>query len=160
MNPLIDILNEYEFAIPEDRLRAAALATLKHHDVPTDVVITIVFMTDDEIHGMNLKHRGVDKPTDVLSFPASALPEEIDDSPYLGDILIAYAYTKAQSEREGTAADDGFMLMVVHGTLHLLGYDHATTEERAEMWDMQALILREMGISPSIVPVYVDDDDA
>ncbi|MFN8564627.1 MAG: rRNA maturation RNase YbeY [Anaerolineae bacterium] len=81
---------------------------------------------------------------------------------YLGDLVIAYPYAAAQAQREGHALDDSLALLVVHGTLHLLGYDHDTPEHRAHMWAAQELALLALGISPEIVPALEnrDFDDA
>ncbi len=159
MSYVIDLLNQHDYPIEATALEAAANAVLKRHDVLPETVITIAFLNDEEIQALNLRHRGVDKATDVLSFPADALPDEIEESPYLGDILIAYPYTLAQSEQEGYSMADSLVLMVVHGTLHLLGYDHDTNENHAEMWELQAEVLTELGINPDIVPAYEQDHD-
>jgi len=75
-----------------------------------------------------------------------------DALPYLGDLIIAYPYALAQAQREGHDAMQSFSLLVVHGTLHLLGYDHDTLENRAEMWAAQETALMALGISTAIVP--------
>ncbi|MCC6564927.1 MAG: rRNA maturation RNase YbeY, partial [Chloroflexi bacterium] len=97
-----------------------------------------------------------DSVTDVLTFPAYPLPDDIvqemDEPPYLGDLVIAYPYTCAQAERLGHSPADSLSLLVVHGTLHLLGHDHDTPERRAAMWDVQANALRALSISEDIVP--------
>jgi probable rRNA maturation factor len=151
---VVDILNEHNFAIDETRLQTAVLAVLKRHELEPDSVTTVVIATDEEVLNLNKLHRGIDKPTDVLSFPAEELPDEIESSPYLGDIIIAYPYTQAQAEQEGFSMADSLVLMVIHGALHLLGYDHDTPENRAEMWNIQSEVLQEMGIDLAIVPAY------
>jgi probable rRNA maturation factor len=159
MSFTVDVLNAHAYAADVTALQRAAQAVLKRHDVLPDSIITVVLMNDEEMRALNRQHRGVDRPTDVLSFPADALPDEIAESPYLGDVLIAYPYTQAQAEHEGFTLADSLVLMVVHGTLHLLGYDHDTPENRADMWDIQAEVLAELGIPPGIVPAYEDDAD-
>jgi probable rRNA maturation factor len=159
MSYTIDVLNAHNYAANVPALQQAAEAVLKRHEVLPDSIITIVLMNDEEIRALNRQHRGVDRPTDVLSFPAEALPDEIAESPYLGDVLIAWPYTQAQAEQEGFTLADSLLLMVVHGTLHLLGYDHDTPENRAEMWEIQEEVLAELGVPLAIVPAYEDDTD-
>jgi probable rRNA maturation factor len=159
----IDVQNDDGFAVDADALQRAARAVLGRHDVEDDSAMTVVITTDEAVHALNLQHRQVDSATDVLSFPADPLPEELAElaeleDPYLGDLVIAYPYASAQAEREGHALRDSLMLLVVHGTLHLLGYDHDTPENRAEMWAEQAAALRELGIDEGIVPALEASD--
>lgn len=159
MNGVVDIQNEADFPLDPARLRQAAQAVLAAHDIPADSQMTVVITDDDAITRLNRDYRGIDAPTDVLSFPADAMPAEIDAGPpYLGDLVIAYPYALAQAQREGHAPGDSFALLVVHGTLHLLGYDHDTPENRAEMWQAQEDALLALGISSAIVPAITDDD--
>ncbi len=158
MSFTINVQNEHEFTINSIQLEQAAKAVLASHEVEPNIALSVVITTDEAVQTLNRTHRGVDKPTDVLSFSSDPLPEGIEDEePYLGDLIIAYPYTLAQSDREGYSMSDSLILMVIHGTLHLLGYDHDTPENRAEMWEVQAEILEELGVNSSIVPAYEDD---
>lgn len=155
MTHIVHLQNDKGYTLDPSALERAARATLGAHDMG-DGELTIVVTDDAEVQQMNRDYRGIDKPTDVLSFPFDddGLPEDIDDeAEYLGDVVIAYPYTVAHAIRDGYSSDDSLSLMVVHGTLHLLGYDHDTPEERAEMWQVQADILRTLGINPDIVAV-------
>ncbi|MFW5709264.1 MAG: rRNA maturation RNase YbeY [Chloroflexota bacterium] len=145
----IDIQNDRAFAIREERLRDAAQAVLHLHQ-EADASLTIVITDNESVKELNRQYRGIDAPTDVLSFP-SDLPPEAEET-YLGDLIIAYPYARAQAEGEGHPLDDSLSLLVVHGTLHLLGYDHDTMENRTEMWSRQAEALQSLGISTTIVP--------
>lgn len=122
----------------------------------TEAGVSIVIADDAFVHELNLSHRGVDATTDVLSFAAEALPDEIelDEAPYLGDLIIAYHYTLAQALAAGHKADDEFGLLVVHGILHLVGYDHNTEAEQKIMWQKQAELLQLLGID-IVVPDFV-----
>lgn len=154
----IDIQNDQDYQINPDRLVAAAETVLNAHDVDPDSAISVVIVDDAAIQALNLQFREVDAPTDVLSFPADEPPVEIDgEPPYLGDLIIGHPYASAQAAREGHSADDSFALLVVHGTLHLLGYDHNTPEEKAEMWAAQETALKALGIDPQIVPALEGD---
>ena len=157
----IEVQNDENFAVDTARLQQAAQTVLSLHDVDADSALTVVITTDEAVQALNKQHRQIDVPTDVLSFPSDPLPPELADEEesYLGDVVIAYPYTKAQAEREGHDVGDSLALMVVHGTLHLLGYDHDTPENRAEMWAEQAAALKTMGIDEAIVPALEGMDD-
>lgn len=155
----VTVQNDLKFPIDTPALTRAALAALNAHDLPPQAALTIALLSDESIQTLNRQYRGVDAPTDVLSFPAEALPEEIEEAPYLGDVLIGYTYVEAQSAREGYPLAESLALMVVHGVLHLLGYDHDTPENRADMWNVQADILKQLGIRPEIVLAYEQEHD-
>ena len=146
----VEVLNDAEYDLDEARLQAAAQTVLSSHKVPPESALTIAITDDNAVAALNRQFRGVDAPTDVLSFPMDSLPH------YLGDLVIAYPYAKAQAEREGHALADSLTLLVVHGTLHLLGYDHDTPEHRAEMWAEQEAALIALGIPVEIVPALED----
>lgn len=108
--------------------------------------ITIVLTDDRQLHELNLDYLGVDAPTDVLSFPASEMDPETGTT-YLGDIILSIPRAIAQAQAGGHPVEAEAQLLVVHGTLHLLGYDHATDEEKAVMWGEQAKVLEKLGLS-------------
>lgn len=154
----IDIQNENNYPVDEARLREAITAVLTRYNVDPETALSVVFTTDDEVWALNRQYRATDSPTDILSFPADKPPVDIPgEPPYLGDLIIAFPYASAQAEREGHALDDSLALLVVHGTLHLLGYDHHDSESRAAMWSAQETILRELGIPVDILPTLEGD---
>ena len=108
--------------------------------------MTIVLTDDAQLHELNREYLGVDAPTDVLSFPASESDPETG-TPYLGDILISIPRAKQQAEASGHSVEDEVQLLVVHGTLHLLGHDHAEAAEKARMWKAQAEVMSSLGLS-------------
>ena len=122
-------------------LERAALAALKHQRADGD--ITLVLTGDAQLHELNRDYLGVDAPTDVLSFPASEADPETGEA-YLGDILLSLPRADKQARAAGHSAADECQLLVVHGTLHLLGHDHGTAHEKAKMWKAQAAILKSL----------------
>lgn len=149
----IDIQNQGNYSIDEARLEAASLTVLSQHDIHPDTTLTVVIADNDFVQSLNRQYRNVDAPTDVLSFPADAPPIHIEgEPPYLGDIVIAYPYASMQAQRESHDLSDSLALLVVHGTLHLLGYDHDTSDNRAIMWHAQEAALQALGISTDMVP--------
>jgi probable rRNA maturation factor len=162
----VDVQNQGEpaYEIDATRLQAAVEAVLSQHNVHADSSLTIVISNNDFVRSLNRQYRGVDSHTDILSFPADAPPVEIEgEPPYLGDLIIAYPYASVQATHEGHALGDSLALLVIHGTLHLLGYDHDTAENKAEMWAAQESALLTLGIATDIVPALEaapDDDPA
>ncbi len=99
------------------------------------------------IQALNRTFRQVDSPTDVLAFPAAegndfVLPPELP--PYLGDVIISYPTALAQAEAQGHPVEQELTLLIVHGCLHLLGYDHETEEERQQMWARQEALCTQL----------------
>ncbi len=149
----VEIRNQGKFPLDGSGLKAAAIQVLSSHHINPRSSMTVVITGDETVAALNRQFRGVDSPTDVLSFPAAVLPVDIpDEPPYLGDLVIAYPYTAAQAERELQSLADTLLLLVVHGTLHLLGYDHDTAANRRRMWAAQEAALVALNISPEIAP--------
>lgn len=156
----ISVENEAGYAVDAARMAAAARVVMQQHGIDPASEITIVVADDETVRKLNSEYRGVDSVTDVLSFPADPLPPELagelDDAPYLGDIVVAYPYATAQAAALGHDTADSLTLLIAHGTLHLLGYDHDTPERRAEMWAAQERALTALGISLALVPGLED----
>jgi probable rRNA maturation factor len=136
---------EAESPFPEDLLQRAARAALEHESQSLDAELSIILTNDARLHELNLNYLGVDSPTDVLSFPSSETDPETG-AQYIGDILISIPRAQAQAEAAGHPLEAEVQLLVVHGTLHLLGHDHAETEQKARMWNAQAEILNRLGL--------------
>ncbi len=125
-------------------IERAAMAALTHQSA--DGNLTIVLTSDAQLQQLNHTYLGVDAPTDVLSFPASETDPETG-AQYLGDILISIARAEAQAQAAGHPLASEVQLLVVHGVLHLLGYDHGEAEEKSRMWAVQAEILEGIGLA-------------
>jgi probable rRNA maturation factor len=104
----------------------------------------ILFTDDAEMQALNRQWRGIDKPTDVLSFPADG-PGEPGAPPHLGDIALGFETSMRDAEAMGRAADAHVAHLVVHGFLHLLGHDHMAEEEADVMEALEARILAALG---------------
>jgi probable rRNA maturation factor len=157
----IDIRNETDTPLSDDTAEAikqAARITLKQQEAAPDSTLSVVLTDNDTVQRMNREYRDTDAPTDVLSFPADPLPPELDAAPYLGDLIVAVPYAKAQATHHGHNWRESLSLLVVHGTLHLLGYDHDTPPSRAAMWQAQDDALNALGIDSAIVPSLEDSD--
>jgi probable rRNA maturation factor len=126
-----------------NHLQAVAKAVLRHEDRPGQ--LTLVITDDEGIRELNRDFLGRDTPTDVLAFAAQEEAGTFVVAPeagsYLGDVIISYPRAVAQAKELGHPAEQELDLLVVHGILHLLGYDHATEGEKAMMWSRQEAIL-------------------
>lgn len=125
-------------------------STLKIMGVAFSAEVSVTLTDDDVIHELNLKHRSVDRPTDVLSFPQYTA-QEIDsfdenDHIVLGDIVISAQRARAQAIEYGHSYTREMAFLTVHSVLHLLGYDHMTEEEEKVMFSLQSRILDTLGI--------------
>lgn len=105
--------------------------------------VTIRIVDEAESHHLNLTYRGMDKPTNVLSFPFEA-PPEIELS-LLGDLIICRQVVEKEAMEQQKTTEEHWAHMVVHGCLHLLGYDHIEDDEAEEMETLETEILAELG---------------
>jgi probable rRNA maturation factor len=108
-----------------------------------DAELSIRIVDAAESQALNRRYRGKDKPTNVLAFPAE-LPPELA-LPLLGDLVICREVVEAEADAQAKPRDAHWAHMVVHGTLHLVGYDHGTAEEAAAMEALEAEILADLG---------------
>lgn len=117
---------------------------MKYTEASPEMFITIVFEEDELLHQMNKKFLDIDAPTDVLSFPAEYIDPETRES-YLGDVLISVPRAIEQASAGDHSVEDELQLLVVHGVLHLLGYDHIEEKDKERMQVTQRTILRRLG---------------
>jgi len=129
--------------VSAELIERAAQAALAHESAEGD--ISVVLADNPRLRELNREYLGIDAPTDVLSFPASETDPETG-AHYLGDILISVPRAEEQAQSAGHALEAEVQLLVVHGVLHLLGYDHAEAKEKAKMWKAQAEILGSLGL--------------
>jgi probable rRNA maturation factor len=137
---------ETEIPFQKNLLERAARAALEHEARAPQSELSIVLTDDARLHELNREYLGIDAPTDVLSFPATETDPETGEQ-YIGDILISIPRAQAQASAAGHPLESEVQLLVVHGVLHLLGYDHAEAKEKARMWKVQAEILAHLGLS-------------
>ena len=136
-------------------------AALELADCPYEAEINLLLTENAQIHEMNLEQRGLDRPTDVLSFPMLEYETPGDFSHFeseedcfdpetgellLGDIVISKEKVIAQAEEYGHSVKREYAFLIAHSVLHLSGYDHMEEEERIEMETLQREILNELNI--------------
>ena len=140
----------------EAAVAESAYPDLAEAERPVEISVTLT--GDEQVRALNAKWRGKDKPTNVLSFP---MADERDLSRanvsgselLLGDIVIARGVCEAEAQDKGVSIEDHATHLIVHGTLHLLGYDHHDDRDAADMEAREIRALRRLGISnPYEVP--------
>ncbi|MCM3784476.1 rRNA maturation RNase YbeY [Neobacillus mesonae] len=154
--------NQEQFNISEEliALFTQLLEKAAEMEGVTEGEVALTFVDDEEIHELNKEYRGIDRPTDVLSFAMNeTLDEELDivyelesgetvDIPdVLGDIIISVPTAIAQSEDYGHSVERELGFLFVHGFLHLLGYDHQDEASEAEMMGKQEAVLASVGLT-------------
>lgn len=107
--------------------------------------VSVLLTNDAAIRVLNAQFRNLDKPTNVLSFPAAAMPGE--ETPALGDIALAFETCAREAGGEGKSLANHLSHLVVHGMLHLLGHDHESDEEAEDMEALETAILAGLGIA-------------
>lgn len=132
-----------DYAITPESLKEAITTAYLQGGGEGPAGLSVVITSAEAIQAYNRDYAGKDEPTDVLSFPAEDEPymTEPDEPPYLGDILIAYPIAEKQAAEQGHSPLREIQTLAVHGTLHLLGYDHGTEAEHAEMYGLQAKVM-------------------
>lgn len=134
-------------------MKKAAELALEEEGICPDAEISVSFVDLEEIHRLNLEYRGVDRPTDVLSFPMydrGEIPSEEElfegESLELGDVVICTEKAGEQAVEYGHSYERELMYLFVHSIFHLLGYDHELEEEKKEMRKKEELIMSALGI--------------
>ncbi|MGN0341580.1 MAG: rRNA maturation RNase YbeY [Roseburia sp.] len=138
------------------------LFTMEHENFPYEAEIDLTLTDNESIHAINREYRGIDRPTDVLSFPMlsyetpgdfSALEDSVEDNfnpdtgeILLGDIILSIPKVLEQAREYGHSPKREYAFLIVHSMLHLFGYDHMTESEAAFMENKQKEILQELQI--------------
>jgi probable rRNA maturation factor len=141
-------------ALIAEVFRAAEAELGLASEYPSEV--SLLFADDKTIRGINAEWRGMDKPTNVLSFPAFPLRPGMAPKPLLGDIVLAFETVTREAQAEGKSFANHLSHLIAHGLLHLFGYDHETDEEAEVMEQLERQILARLAIPD---PYAVNDTD-
>lgn len=125
-------------------IKKSVKAVLKIENLEENVEVSVSFVGDDEIKGLNRDFRGVDKVTDVLSFPID--DEFMIENKILGDVIINTKRVMEQASELGHTNERELSYLTVHSVLHLLGYDHMDEIEKREMREREKLAMKELSI--------------
>jgi probable rRNA maturation factor len=146
------LADEQDDPLDAEPLRRLVINALEREGLPDRVDVTVMFVGLDQITEYNERFMERNGPTDVLAFPVVQLtpgrypePDPTDPPLSLGDVVIAPEYVRSQAADLGVGFEDELSLMVVHGLLHLLGYDHMTDEDAEVMETRERQLLAEVG---------------
>ncbi len=106
----------------------------------------MVLADDATVQDLNRRYRGIDKPTNVLSFPIRNEPQQAEAVRLLGDVVLGYGTVSREAEAGGKPLGHHLCHLIVHGVLHLVGYDHETDKDAAEMEPLETAILARLNI--------------
>lgn len=160
----VQIFDEFENVVSESSVLEAVTAALESESCDPDTHVSVVIADDDVVRDLNRQHRGLDEDTDVLSFSFThegeyygeeergghdpdfdfVLPPGENDHTSLGEIIISYPQTCRQAEQAGHPIEQELTVLLVHGVLHLLGYDHEEPDDEAVMKAATARAMRQM----------------
>jgi len=148
----LDLQRATEAAAPDDAaFRRWCELALRQRSADSEMTIRLVDL--DEGRDLNHTYRHKDYATNVLSFPAD-VPDELLDIPLLGDLVICVPVVEREAAEQGKALEAHWAHLVIHGCLHLLGYDHIDDDEAEEMETLERTLLAELGHPDP----YADDD--
>jgi probable rRNA maturation factor len=145
----IQVDEAFNAQVQPDLLRQAALAALAYQQATQLCELAVVVTDDEALRELDRRYRDVDAPTDVLAFPNEARGPFVNAPGilhYLGDVIISFPRAVGQAAEAGHSVEAELQLLVVHGVLHLLGYDDEAEPQRARMWRAQAAILQALGV--------------
>lgn len=155
MNLFVDDPKRLEEGLLETMRKAAETCLLGEGLAPDGVEISLSFVSAEEIRELNRTYRGIDRVTDVLSFPliedlnelCDAEEQEEEDEPVaLGDVVICLDKAEEQAEEFGHSREREIVYLFVHSVLHLLGYDHMEDDEKQEMRAREEEVMREVDL--------------
>ena len=143
--PAVDVTVEirpaYLGSVDGNRLASAVATALRVTGFTAPAELTVVVTDDSEMQELNRMYRDLDESTDVLSFSHQEGKHSFVTAPgtvvYLGDIIISWPTAERQSLEQEHSVEDELALLVVHGALHLIGYDHVDEETQRSMWALQ-----------------------
>ena len=161
---LVQIDPRFVADVSEEDLQRAAVTTMRLSatgesvEPASPVEVSLVIVDDETMQQLNRDYRGVDSTTDVLSFGGEAVEfvsATEEAASYLGDVIVSFPRARAQAAAAGHTVGAEMMLLVVHGVLHLLGYDHSDAVQKETMWRQQSEILHSLGLE-SVLPTEND----
>ncbi len=149
-----EITNEWKEPIPQewlDKLERLLPLYAAQEGLPEALRIDLSFVDDAMIQEINAEYRDIDKATDVLSFPMYERDEEIelleDELAPFGDIVLSMDHAIAQAEEYGHSLEREVLYLIVHGLMHLAGYDHMVEDEKQEMREAEEALMAQIGVS-------------
>ena len=163
----VQIFDEFANVVSESNVLEPVSAALESRSCDPDTHVSVVIADDEVVRELNLRHRGLDENTDVLSFSFThegeyygeeersvpeidfVLPPTENSGTSLGEIIISYPQSRRQAEQAGHPVGRELTVLLVHGVLHLLGYDHEEPDDEAVMKAAESRAMERMTRQPS-----------
>ncbi len=146
-NPAWENLAHIEKIVVEAATNALHGAILPKPVIGRDLEVSLVLANDELLKVLNNNYRNQDKPTNILTFATLDSPNFIEEGTLsLGDVIIAYETVVAEAQKDGKFITDHVRHLIVHGVLHLLGYDHIDDDDATDMETLEIRILETMGV--------------
>lgn len=148
-----DIVNDWGELDPVwlGRLDTILPLYAEQEGLPDELVIGLTFCDDEAIRSINNEYRGIDRATDVLSFPLYERDDEIEllegELAPFGDIVLSVPHAQAQAAEYGHSVEREVCYLIVHGLMHLAGYDHIEPEDKVEMRAAEEALLNAVGVT-------------
>jgi len=137
---MVEINNQAKVEVEQEKLEKVAQSFLDYYNL-SGFNLSLAFLDSEEMRRINQTYRGINKTTDVLSFPASS--KEKEEESFLGEILFDYEQIKTQAQRE---EEEELIFILIHGLLHLLGHTDETPEDREKMIKLGEELMRNLSL--------------
>jgi probable rRNA maturation factor len=147
----IQIATQFIDHIEAGIIEITARTTLNVAGIDENTQLSVAIETDETLRELNNQFLGINAPTDVLSFPSDEFDPD-EQIHYIGDVIISYPRAETQAAKAGHEIIVEIQLLVVHGVLHLLGFDHGTDMEKQKMWLIQETTLKILGCKLNQLP--------
>ncbi len=142
---IVKIKKAYQAFISKEKILETAEKCLLFLEHDPTIDLSILIDSDKTLQNLNHQYLGYDQPTDVLSFESQEIDPETGRI-NLGDIIISYPSAEKQAIEAGHPVENEVMLLLIHGILHLSGFNHSTKQEKKDMWQQQQAILTKLSI--------------
>lgn len=150
----VQIPDRFRDLVDEEWTREVVRCVLDAEEVTPRYDLSVIFADSEEVRRLNRDYRNVDSATDVIAFymlqngaPDPSFPLPPDDTAYLGDVVVCYPVAVEQAAEQGHSVERELALLIIHGVLHVLGYDHEEPGEQVRMRGKESHILHEWSVS-------------
>ena len=144
-SPLV-LSHPHEFALDTARITAICEHIASFVDIPQAGILNIAFLPDTEIQALNKAYRGIDTSTDVLSFHYFEDFSSVESTETAGEIIMSESKVLTHAIEHGHSPLDECEILIIHGILHILGYDHENDEDYQEMWEVEQAVRNVFGL--------------
>lgn len=139
--------NPDSFSLDQSRISDILFSVSEEIHIPQNGILNIAFLSDDEIQVLNNQYRSIDTSTDVLSFHYYEEFSDVEDDDVVGEIILSESRILSQSLDHWHTAITECEILIVHGILHILGYDHETDKDYEKMWQVEKIVREKLNLT-------------